>query len=84
MGCNSCQASYIFKPRGGKHFTHVASSDTNNAIWNLQVKAAVRILCSSLVSTRKKTNLMVIFLQDSLVKFYNEIKAECLPPHKNK
>ena len=67
MGCNSCQVSYIVKLRRGKHLIYLASSDKYNVMWDLQVKAAVRILCSSLVSTRMKTNLMFVFLQDSLV-----------------
>jgi hypothetical protein len=46
---------------------HVASSDKYNGMWDLQGKAVLRILCSSLISTHRKTNLMVVFLQDSLV-----------------
>jgi len=45
----------------------LASLDKYNGMWDLQVKAAVRILCSGLVSTRMKSNLMVILLQESLV-----------------
>jgi hypothetical protein len=67
MGCNSCQASYNVKPRREKYLMHIASPDKYNGMWGLHGKAAVRILCSSLVSTRRKTNRMVIFLQDYLV-----------------
>jgi len=51
MCCNSCQPSYIFKPKMGKHFTYVAFSDKCSETWDLQGKATVRPLCSSLVST---------------------------------
>jgi len=46
---------------------HVALSDKYNGMWYLQVKAAVRILCTSLVSNCRKTSLLIVFLQDSLV-----------------
>jgi len=65
MVSKSCQASYIVKPRRGKGLKLVALSDKCNGMWDLPVKAAVRLLCSSLVSTCRKTNLMVIFLQNS-------------------
>jgi len=67
MGCHSRQPSYIYKPKRGKHLMHVAFSDKRNGAWDFHGKAAVRHLCSSLISNFRKKNLMIIFLQDSLV-----------------
>jgi len=67
MGCNSCQPSYIFKQKRRNHWLNVAFSVTCNGAWDFRGTAVVRLLCYSLVFTRRKTNLMAIFLQDSPV-----------------
>jgi len=45
MGCNSCQPSYNFKPKRGKHWLKVAFSIKCNGAWNFRGTAAVRLLC---------------------------------------
>jgi len=54
MGCHSRQPSYIYKPKRGKHLMHVAFSDKRNGAWDLHGTAAVRRLCSSLISVGKQ------------------------------